>query len=514
MARLAFKPDASFFRKIAVGAVGTRAVQADLNAQGHDVVELERGSTDTKLWKEVKRKRVRVPDLVCRRCGIRIESRAKTKPELSMSHSPSDEARAWDFGMVDGDYIGFPVCKAVDEEYWGTGQLSGHASYWHERNRVQWRPRGHITYIPVREFRTTASARSTTKGVTEASETSVAWDATFCTRTGTVDAVDGQKVTVRRESDGHRYTWTIRHGQRILVEVGDNVTENQLIASAVMPLMTGDLRCSGGLADGHIDHLLESRERTQRFTGVKLARLRKRPDYEDVVEQLTNDEEEDVYIRLEGASYLVAVCGKPARKLFAPFQASNDEQTQLESVIAIGECATPDAVALLSELLDDGSKPCFLRSAAAWSLSQIGDDVSLERLVRAFSDVDSAIREEALHGIATLGGPAVPVLLAGLQHPNDDVAAGCAESLRQQGRIPADAITDMVAQVRSEAPSQWVVWLLGHLPRDHVAASISELQEVAPHLHYAISLLWSFVESWIARRWELNPRTNGNANAD
>ena len=54
------------------------------------MLELERGSTETKPWKDVKRKRVRIPDLVYRACGLRVESRAKTKAELSMSHSPTD----------------------------------------------------------------------------------------------------------------------------------------------------------------------------------------------------------------------------------------------------------------------------------------------------------------------------------------------------------------------------------------------------------------------------------------
>ena len=115
MPRLSFKPDASFFRKIAIGAVGARAVVKDLSQQGHEIDELERGSTDTKLWKDVKRKRVRIPDLVCLLCGMRIESRAKTKADLSMSHSPMDEARAWDFGMVDSDVVAFPICEANDE---------------------------------------------------------------------------------------------------------------------------------------------------------------------------------------------------------------------------------------------------------------------------------------------------------------------------------------------------------------------------------------------------------------
>jgi hypothetical protein len=110
MARLSFKPDSSFFRKIALGTVGSRTVSTDLHRYGHNVLELERGSTDTKLWKDVKRKRVRIPDLVCAKCGIRIESRAKTQPDLSMSHSLADDSRAWDFGMVDDDWIAFPVC--------------------------------------------------------------------------------------------------------------------------------------------------------------------------------------------------------------------------------------------------------------------------------------------------------------------------------------------------------------------------------------------------------------------
>jgi hypothetical protein len=114
MPRLAFKPDASFFRKIAIGTVGTRAVCSDLSLRGHELVELERGSLDTKLWKEVKRKRVRIPDLVCKRCAMRVESRAKTKAELSMSHSFTDAARAWDFGMVETDRIAFRIWNLLD----------------------------------------------------------------------------------------------------------------------------------------------------------------------------------------------------------------------------------------------------------------------------------------------------------------------------------------------------------------------------------------------------------------
>ncbi len=113
--RNAFKTNSSFFRMLAVGAVGAKAVQTALNSRGHDVVELERGSLSTRIWRDVKRKRVRIPDLCCTRCGVRIESRAKTRPDLTMSHSPHDAERAWDYGMLDGDWIAFPIL-AADEE--------------------------------------------------------------------------------------------------------------------------------------------------------------------------------------------------------------------------------------------------------------------------------------------------------------------------------------------------------------------------------------------------------------
>ena len=514
MARLAFKPDSSFFRKIVMGAVGARAVCADLGQRGHTVVELERGSTDTKLWKAVKRKRVRIPDLVCTNCGLRVESRTKTAPDLSMSHTPGEEARAWDFGMVDRDLIAFPVCKAEGESYWSAGHLRTEVSYWHERNWVRWTPNGLINYFGVEAFRANPPARSSTKGVTEGSETSIAWNATFSSRAGVVEAASSDRVTIRRAADGHRYTWTIPGDRRIAVEPRQHVHLNQVIASAAPPVPGHQLACPGQLPPGHLSQLLRSRERTLRFTGVKLARLRRDPTVNGDVATLAADPEEDVYIRLEAASYLASVCASPAAHLFVPYCSSTDPQTQLEAVIALGEAATDDAVPLLASVLNDGERPYFLRSAAAWSLSRAHKTHALSHLIRAFADVDSGIREEALEGIVRVGGPAVPLLLGGLRGPDAEIAAGCAESLRQQPRLPSETVAELVADLHSQSASAWTTWLVGHLPRERLATAIADLQQTAPHLHYAVSVLWSFVESWIARRWELRPVPGSETLAD
>ncbi|MEK7409518.1 MAG: HEAT repeat domain-containing protein [Acidobacteriota bacterium] len=505
MNSIALKPDSSFFRKIAMGAVGTRTVCSDLAHRGHELVELERGSLDTKLWKDVKRKRVRIPDLVCCRCGIRVESRAKTKAELSVSHSITDASRAWDFGMVDSDWIAFPVCESIGERYWSNGRLGPESSYWHERNWVQWQTKPWINYFSVRTFRSTPHTKSVTKGVTEGSETSIGWEAVFSRRTGVVAALEDRRITVERAGDGHRHTRTIPAGLVIRVDKGQAVAEGQLVASKVCPLAAAELECARVLSPSHISNLLASRERTQRFTGVKLARVRREASFCDAAAQLADDDEEGVYIRLEAVAYLASVCGRPVGKLFAKYLASADDQTRLESVISLGETSTPDAVGLLSGLLDDRDQPYFLRSAAAWGLGRAASQQATNRLIRAFADVDRSIREEALEGLVSIGGPAVPLLLTGLGEVSAGVAAGCAEALRQQGALPASAASDIIAGLSEESNSQWRVWLLGQLPREQVAPLIASLHTTAPALHYAVTLLWTFIESWIARRWELSP---------
>ena len=424
-----------------------------------------------------------------------------------MSHSATEEARSWDFGMVDSDWIAFPICEAIDEKFWSVGKLRQNSSYWHERNWIRWDSNSHINYFTARAFRSTPASATSTKGVTEGSETTLAWDGAFASRSAVVEAVEGQRLTVRRDSDGHRQTRNVRAGLSIFVTPGDQVEPNQVVASSVRPLTVAELACPGRMPRNHISQLLSSRERTQRFTGVKLARLRNERSYRKSVRDLVRDDEEDIYIRLEAISYLASVCGESAQELFEPYINSSDNQTQLEAIIALGETATEEAAEVLSEILGDLKRPYFLRSAAAWCLSRVGSDAAAARLIEAFSDVDVKIREEALEGIVAIGGLAIPILLAGLEETDNEIVAGCAEALRQQQPLQQEALLRVVERLKRDSPSEWAVWLLGHLPREQVAAAIADVQESAPELHYAISVLWSFVDSWIARRWELSPGT-------
>lgn len=506
-ARLSTKPDASFFRKIVVGAIGARAVIADLNRNGHKFIELERGSTDTKLWRDVKRKRVRIPDLVCAKCGQRIECRAKTKNDLAMSHSPNDEERSWNFGMVGTDWIAFPVCTAIEEVDSTIGRLKDSGSFWNEANRIRWSTNSYINYFAVAEFEMHQHNRSTTKSGAEGAETFIQWKATFCTKEqGTVTRVNDPegKITVM-PSDGRSHTWTIKPPLRIVVREGDTVQFGQVLAVAPQPISQLDLTCSGDITRDQISEMLSSRQRTRRFTGVKLARVRQASELESDIASLAQDSDEDVYVRLEGVSYLVGVCGHSAERLFDEFLNGNDEQNQLESVIAMGEAGTEDSVAVLASVLRDVNRPYFLRSAAAWSLGQTKLESANEHLVAAFADVDLDLRRESLETLVGLGGRAVERLLAGLREANIDIIAGCAEALRQQDRLPANAISFLSTAIRDNTPNNWIVWLVGQLGEPQLRSEVEKLRHASPQIYYAIQLMWSFTESWIAQRWIINP---------
>jgi HEAT repeat protein len=507
MPRLALKPDSSFFREIAHGAFGGRAVCKDLDQKGHAMAELERGATDTKMWKDVKRKRVRIPDLICTRCGLRVESKTKTKPDLAMSQS-TENSRAWDSGMVDADLIAFPVCIPSKEAYWSRGKLGNKTSYWHEKNWVEWQLEGAVNYFSRRALRTVPFVNRPRKGVTEGAEAIIAWPAVFAKADATIVEVQATRIVTRRIADDRQSFRRIGDKQRVAVVASQGVAVNQILASAVRPTVGAALSCPGHLADGHVATLLASREKTQRFTGVKLARLRRDATYRDTARTLAADAEEDIYVRLEAVAYLNSVCGRGLQPLIQPYLDDPDPQNKLEAVITLAEAGTQEAVTLLTAILDGADLPYFLRSAAAWGLGQIGTAEAVERLVCAFSDVTPEIREEALDGIVSLNGAAIPRLLSYLSNDNMAIASGAAEAVRQCDGLTDEHVNQIAQHAKGQNPPIWPVWLLGNLPRSRVNAAIANLQDSAHELHYALSVLWSFCESWIARQWDLNPNAH------
>ena len=496
--RNAFKTNSSFFRMLAVGAVGAQAVQQYLNTLGHQIVELERGSLATRIWRNVKRKRVRIPDLCCTKCGVRIESRAKTRADLAMSHSPSDAERAWHYGMLDTDWIAFPILSA-SEATWSTGSLESCRSLWRERALTAWGVEGRINLFTVASFRGVAPKQLRPKGVTEGSEVQVRWKARFAPGPGIVTAVTPERLEyMLDESPNKKRHFRLGADVRAFVAQGDRFQLNEVVAGQVAPLKVGTIACTGGCDSARIEQMLSSRERTVRFTGCKLARIAKDAAVVDQIRELALDTEEDMYVRMEAKSYLCDVAGESANDHFRQLLLyDNDEQMRLEAAVALAETRTSSSFDLLRYVLEDPAQPLFMRSACAWGIGCHGTKEAAQVLVRAFADIAPEIREEALLALQELGPVGFDPLLEALKAPSADVAAGAAETLRRIQGAPAEDI----AAVAERAGSTWPTWTLAHLPRDEAMPHIAALQVRRPEIYYAVSVIWTFLESWIAQDW-------------
>ena len=503
--RRSFKPAASFFEKIALGAVGAEAVKALLNDRGHLFVELENGALDTKIWKDVKRKRVRIPDLVCLRCGRRLESRAKTKPEISMSHSIDDAERDWGFGMIPEDWVAFPVCQKVVDFTWSEGRLAARTSRWREQAWAVWDVQGAVNIFSVEALRSKKWVLKERKGVTEGSETQVFWPAVFASSDRRVADVTADYILFARGQGQRPPRARLKRRDGTLlpaVSAKQECKVNQVLAATVAPVSDGQLVCrsKAPLDAQRVLAMLESPERTCRYTGCRVAKRNNVAVLEEPVKLRATETAEDLYVRLEARSYLVGTLGADAREWFEPLLDSEaDDQDRLECIITLADTRGESAYGVLATTLADADQPLPLRSAAAWAMGRRSDSGASEALTAAFADVEPALRDEALAALVNLGEDAAPALVAGFKSKSGEIVAGSAEALRQIRDVPLEEI---VHAAESGPAREWAVWLLGNLPRHVVEPHIAGWQDRDPELHFAMSVLWSFLDSWVARHWQ------------
>lgn len=92
---MGLKTDTSFLRFLSMGALGVRQTMKQLTGMGFRPIELERYCASNKIWM-TKVKRLRLPDLLCVRTGLRLEVRAKSDLRIRMSDAPANPDRTWD----------------------------------------------------------------------------------------------------------------------------------------------------------------------------------------------------------------------------------------------------------------------------------------------------------------------------------------------------------------------------------------------------------------------------------
>lgn len=481
MNKRAFKTDESFLEKISIGAIGTKKVFEDLKKQGHDPIELERGSMSFKIWKEIKIKRIRVPDLLCLKCGKRVESRAKTKLEITMSHSYSTQERGWDFGLNDDDYIALVKCIKIG-------------------NRpIDWEASNLIQYITVKSMRESFNKNQiisiTPKGATEGFEARVTWPSTVSNSDGTVTYIDDTKMQFRRNIDKRIITKKLtRNSIKLnpLVKTGEKIIDDQIIGAAI-PVFD-KFECDRIEPRKFYMKLLQSPSLTERYTASKSLCYFGNDEVKRVLFQKMSDLKEHIYIRLEAASSLLKMGENSSLQFFRETIKDPYLENRLECVIILGEINKKESCKLLIETLLDKTQSPEIRAGAAWSLGELRYEEALNSLINVFDESDMRIRIESARALVKLNEKFAKEVIKIFPQKEEEKRAGIAWALSKSGNF---TVKDLINVMVDDEARKWISWIIGTQNEKDFIDQIEELKTKDKEVYFAVTVLWRILSSWI-----------------
>jgi len=476
-----FKSDDSFIQKLATGAVATRRTFERLAAEGHDLVELERGSLSFKLWrKNIKRKRIRVPDLMCRRCGKRFESRGKTRVQISMSHSPTDGARAWNAGLAAGDVV--TLVRVVPAE-----------------RPADFAADDLVQFINVNDLARTADQAKLTapKGATEGSEVQICWPARVADEAGRVEEITDTAIRYRTHAGRRRTVQLTRRGAGPLipmVAVGEEFPIGRILASVAV--VTTHCACAGGATNETFLGTLTSLNLADRYASAKALRHVNAAPITDRLLDRMRDEREDIYVRLEAAASLLIHGNEEAREFFATVLEGEHDSFRLEAVIVLAEVKTSESTELLRWILGNADVHPDIRGAAAWSIGEIGlDSANVAALIGAFQVLDSEIRREAGRALSKLARNfRAEVVTAFPAGDHESQRPGIAWALARAGVTVDELLGTLTAE---DNVRHWIAYMIGTQDRATMLAGMEALRARDPEVYFAVNVLWTILESWI-----------------
>ena len=479
--RRAFKSDVSFLEKISLGAVGTQRVFEHLRNQGHNPLELERGSMSFKIWKKIKIKRIRVPDILCVSCGRRVESRAKTTFEISMSHSLSDPERGWDYGLNDSDFVALVISKRVSDR------------------PIDWRVDELVQYISVRDLRSAQRNNLIVlvkpKGAEEGFEARISWPAAVAKSAGIIESVTNDRIQYRRENDGRMITLSLsKQGLNLnpLVREGDAISENQVLA-AVIPVVK-QFPCSRKTGQGYYITQLSSSSLSDRYTAVRaLSTFPSEIVCEALIDKV-NEGNEHIYVRLEAAAGLARHNKEQGWSFIKQCLTDNYLQNRLEAVIALGEIPNDTSCRLLCSVLTDNQQHPEIRAGAAWALGELDNNSALSVLIDSFSAVDEGIRIEAARALAKLASRFTGEIVKEFPRAAPDKRPGIAWALSKSGKFKLE---DLLNALVDEDARHWVSYILGTQDQQRYIDQIEKLKAQDSEVYFAVTVLWKIMTSWV-----------------
>ncbi|MDD4891764.1 MAG: HEAT repeat domain-containing protein [Phycisphaerae bacterium] len=474
-----FKNDVEFLAYISMGAAGVRKVVADLRSQGHSPLVLERGSDDFKLWKTTRIKGWRVPDILCVNDAKRVEVRAKSQFKISGSHSVNRAERQWSYGLADEDYMAFPICRLVGDR------------------PVDWVASDLIQYVRVGDLKLAFAAGQASitqpKAASQGAEVQVVWPTAVAGETGTVTEVSERRVAYRRDSD-NRPTFCQLFRKKVLrllpqVEVGQQVQENQVLASAV-PVTRGVPLGQPVGVDHYLGELSSSNARV-RFAAAKALSGFAGKVVDVALAERMGDQADHIFIRLEAAASLARHARPEAWQFLSQTLADQFAENRLESCIVLAEIDAEDARTLLIGKLAQQGEHVDVRAGAAWALGEHRQPVAMRALADAFASAPEAVRIEAARALTKLARVHRGEMVDLFESVADKARPAVAFALRTGAKA---TVEELRRKLNSDDMRQWMAFVIG---TGHGVEEIEKLKALDGQVYFAATLLWKMLTSGI-----------------
>lgn len=475
---MGFKTDTSFLRFLTMGAHGVHQTILQLQDKGFKPIELERYCASNKIW-STKVKRLRLPDLLCVKTGLRLEVRAKSDLKIRMSDAPNNPARAWDAGLQDDDLAAFIAC--FDD---GEGPVAADEAM----------------FFRIRDLRSTVeqSKLGPPKSASEGAERDRTWPATIPKRDGRVLEVNDQRIATElfasEDQKVRRQSYALK-GKMPYVKEGGGFKANSCFLSGAPPSMADLAVYLGHVYDPFA--ALGSHNDVDRYAAVKSFPYRDddRTKASKALERLIQKEQEQrVKLEAAGAS-LGSTLGQDSIAQFI-WNEPAIPKLRMEAVLILSELGDGDFTRELLKRI--AAYPGFaeneVRQAAIWGLGKAG--------LKAYEDLLPFIADEeenvALHAIGAFDAdtpqPVIDRLIDLLLHGDPRTVPAASEVLQIIGSPEAiRALHDAYNQ--NEHARNQIIATLGRMTPETIR---TELQG-----HDVLSaleplLLWAPGANWLS----------------
>lgn len=472
---MGFKVDSSFLRFLTMGALGVRQVAAELKGMGFEPIELERYCASNKIW-ATKVKRLRLPDLLCVRTGLRAEVRAKSDLKIRMSDAPGNPDRTWDAGLRDEDIVALIAC------------MNGGAGP---------KPADNAVYFSARSLRESAalSKLGPSKSPSEGAERDRTWPAVVPSRSGRVVSVSADKIVVVMEGDGkpsRKQTYSLKDKHAYVAPEDAFTAETTILAGA--PSDLADVRRHLRDTYNPLDHIAAN-DAMDRYAAVKALRFRE-DLYQEAVPALekTLGTEVEVRVALEAAAGAALLgSGMGEKRIADMLWGDASTEMSMEAILILTELKTTFARDLLREAArSDRFSGDERRQAAVWGLGKAGIG-SYSDLLPFIADPEENVAYHAIAGFGPETSRAViDELVAMLLQGDTQVSPAASEALRV---IDTSEVLDALVQALQVNPdnSAWVLATIGRLSPAKVRGRLNGtpiLDQLEPMLLLAPGANW------------------------